>query len=196
MRDVRVSHKISVSIDRSLNKIDAEHFAQIRHTRRGTDRLRPVPLSNRFSSHDPILRRPVEQVNRRVNREIHDRAQASASVLNHRYRVPERTLGLKLLPIRAVRPAEDGSPGFANTQKARACRDRPRKSALRSRQGMLLDPGPGVEGRHHLARTKPDRPSEPIAQLGARIDPEGVVNGRGEIGRPECLRHRIGTQTV
>ena len=42
-----------------------------------------------------------------------------------------------------------------------------------------------VEGRDHLARAEAQRAAEAVAELGRRVDAEGVVDGRGEVGRAE-----------
>ena len=59
-----------------------------------------------------------------------------------------------------------------------------------------LNRGCRIEGRHHLARAEPQGPAQAVAELGCRIDSEGMVDRRGQVGRPERLGDRISPQAV
>ena len=47
-----------------------------------------------------------------------------------------------------------------------------------------------------LAGAKSLRAAEAIAQLGGRVDAQGVIDGRREVGRAEAARERVGAQAV
>ena len=57
-----------------------------------------------------------------------------------------------------------------------------------------LHGGRRVERRHHLARAEPQGAAEAVAELGGRVDAEGVVDRRGEVGRAEGPGDRVGAR--